>query len=709
MRSFLLLALAIGRARAGEGMWTPEQVASGQVAEAAQRVKLPAAQLGSMTEGPLAAVVSLGGCTASFVSPDGLLATNHHCVEGYLNQAGRGERDLIAEGFFAPTQADEASAGPTARVWVLESAEDVTARLQPLLKDPSLADAERSAAVDRAKSALVARCERGGDRRCRVAAYDRGARYVLLQNRELRDLRLVYAPPFAVGMFGGDTDNFRWPRHDADFAFLRAYVAPDGRSADYASDNVPYRPPRWLEVNAAGAAPGATAWVAGYPGGTDRWALPEYLAFEANLANPRQLADLEELLALVEAEAARSPEARAHLQARILGLQNRRTYLEGLRDNLAASPILEARQEEGRRIDAWIAADPSRAPMGADLARVRELIAEDAADFPRDRALGALTQTALFGVAHGAYRWSLEREVRKDLDREPGFQDRDREHWLGRMKSMEASLWLPAERALTARALGLVQALPPEAAIAPVLAWLEAQGGPEAALDLLYRDPPLAQAQARLALFGSPRADLERSEDPWVQLAVRLERAELAARRERDDARTGELMRRMPSIHQAWTSAAGRLVYPDANSTLRLTFGQVVGYTPQDGLVALPQTTLSGLLAKHRLPAYEAPAWLLEAAERRAESRWFDPALGDVPVDFLSDVDTTGGNSGSPTLDADGRLIGLLFDGTYESMAADWLYDPATTRSVHVDLRYIAWVLEAQGATRVLTELGLAR
>lgn len=701
----LLPALLLASpARADEGMWLPEQLPSRAARLKELGLELPVEALADPKQAPLAAIVSLGFCSASFVSPDGLILTNHHCVGGYLGYNSSAEANRARDGHLAADRAGELSAGPAARLQIVESIEDVTARVLGAVGKRT-DDAKREAAVARAQKELVAGCETQPGRRCRVAEFDSGQSYRLIRSIELKDVRIVYAPPESVGAYGGEVDNWMWPRHAGDFAVLRAYVGPDGQPAAWAPDNVPYRPAHHLRIDPTGAQEGEMVMVAGFPGGTSRNAPSWELAFQAARLD-EDIALYARYLEILGAESARDPEAAARLASSIDVLGNGKKYMEGLRDNVRASGVVERLQARDEALAAWVAADKKRQQRYAPvLTELRARQAEAEARHPVEAVHGRLVRFLdLSQVASTALRLADERK-KPDLERDPGFQDRDRERIAQRFQAMERTLWLPADRAFLEQFLAEHAALPPEQRIEPLDAWLRAQGGPAAAVERLFRDPALARTEARLALLESDSAALRRSEDPWVQLAVALE-SWRAPRRIEDKARAGAALRLRPLYVQALQEAFPGELYPDANGTLRISYGRVEGYRPRDGLLALPRTTVSGMAAKAGPAPFDAPERLLRAALRSRQSPWADPELGDVPCDFLSTLDTTGGNSGSATLNGRGELVGLLFDGNYEAMSADYLYDPALTRSIHVDVRYLLWMLdEVEGAQGLLAEL----
>jgi hypothetical protein len=694
---------------ATEGMWLPEQVPQLGDRMRSDGLALDPSALTDLGGAPLGAIVSLGFCSGSFVSAQGLVITNHHCAEGFLALQSTGGTDLLAKGFTAAQRGAELPAGPGARLYVLEDITDVTDKVRAAVPADA-PDLDRQRALDRVRSQLTAECEKQAGRRCRVAEFDAGLRYRLYRSLEIRDVRIVHAPPANVGFFGGDADNFEWPRHDGDYALLRAYVGPKGEPADPSPKNVPYAPRHVLPIQTAGVAPGDFVMVAGFPGRTERYALYDDLEFQTRVSLPEDLADAAWYESLILGEMERDPSSTPWLQSTLFGLQNGRKYDEGIRDNVASSPVLARKAELAAQVDAWIAADPSRATTyGASITELRRLLHDDHAHHPLDRAIGELMSCTLLDVAHTGLRWAQER-AKPEIDREAGYKDRDKAEIAAWFTELQESWWEPVERAACAHAIDAVVHLPSDQRINVIDVAVAKAGSVDALVRDLFTDDSLKTPKGRTDLLKVDAKSFAASPNAWIRLASALESDVLAPMRERDKANAGAWRRHYPRWVEAVQAVQGGLAYPDANSTLRLTWGKVEGYPVADGLLATPQTTLRGLLAKHATPTYEAPAWLVQAAPSAASSRWFDPRLGDLPVDFLSSVDTTGGNSGSATLNAKGELVGLLFDGNYESMAADWLFEPTTTRSIHVDVRYILWLMSLDPATAwIFTELGLPR
>jgi hypothetical protein len=303
------------------GMWLPEQMAQHEEQLKALGLELDPKVLTDPTASPLGAVVSLGGCSASFVSPDGLIATNHHCSTRALQYNTTPENDLLTNGYLARSRAEERWAGPTARVYVTRASRDVTGEVRSGI-EAIASDLDRYKTIAERKKQLVAACESGRpDVRCSVAEYFGGGQYSLIEQLEIKDLRIVYVPQEGIGNFGGDIDNWRWPRHSGDFAFFRAYVGKDNRPANHAEDNVPYRPPHHLKLASAPLAQGDLVMVAGYPGVTNRLRTATEVESAVSWHYPERVKFLEESIALLEELSKQDPALRIQGPADPPGLQ----------------------------------------------------------------------------------------------------------------------------------------------------------------------------------------------------------------------------------------------------------------------------------------------------------------------------------------------------------------------------------------------------
>lgn len=714
---FIGVTLLAGAALAEEGMWMPQQIPQLAGKLTALGFKGDPKAFADLTGQPMGAIVSLGGCTASFVSPDGLIVTNHHCVTGGLQFNSTPQRNLLKDGYLAKTRAEELPNGPGSRVFVTTSVIDVTAAIAGGIP-PSATDRERYNLIDRRVKERIAACEKSGQR-CNVASYFDGLKYFEIAQMEIKDVRLVYSPHEGIGVFGGETDNWRWPRHTGDWSFLRAYVGKDGKPATFSKENVPFQPKHWLRVSKDGAKPGDLVFVTGYPGRTQRHQTYAQVKETAEWRMPRAVRLAEEQLAIL-AELTKQDKAIAiKVAGRVQGLNNGLTNQKGMLEGLVKGGSLARKQAEEERLEAWIAADPARVKKYGDvLPALRALQAESEKTREQSATLmSVLSASSYLGAAQSLYRLSVERP-KADVDREAGFQQRDWSRIREGQDRMQRTMDVTADRALLRWALGLAAALPAGQRIAALdqaaglksgMAKADAGIAIDAYLQGMYAGTKLGGREYRLGLMEKSTSDLLAAKDPFIALAAALEPL-MDANREAAKDRGGAYARLSPRYMEAMLAKAGGLVAPDANSTLRVTYGQVKGVDAKDGLYYKPQTTLAGIVQKQTGEGdFDAPAVQLDAIKTlRAGKKtpYFDSSLGDVPVNFLSTVDTTGGNSGSPTLNAKGELVGLLFDGTYESVASNFLFDPITTRSIHVDSRYMLWnMAEVDGAVNLIEEM----
>lgn len=707
------LLVSASPALADEGMWLPEQLEAVADVLRADGLALDPVALGDLGQAPLAAVISLGGCSASFVSAAGLVITNHHCAESALSFNSTGERNLLDEGFHARRREDEVWAGPGSRVYVTEAITDVSERVIGAATTAT-DDRARFEAIDRERKRIVAECESGPGVRCSVVPYFLGESWRLIRQLEIEDVRLVFAPAGAIGFYGGDEDNWMWPRHTGDYTFFRAYVQPDGTPGPHAATNVPYAPAHVLDLAVEGVDPGDFVMVAGYPGSTYRYRTAAEMAFAGEDSYPWQIEMMQRVIAILDARIAEDADAEVRLSSLRFGLANYEKNNRGMIDGFASSGAVDrSRAREAAMRDALTSAGDAAALE--QLAALDELVEADQADARRERVLGWMRwNVRLLGAAATGHRLALERAKDDDLAREAGFQERDWPRIRERFDRIERSYDAAADEALLAFWLARADELGPDERIAPLDALLEAyRDTPDpaaAAARNLYAGTELRDEARRAAWLDADLAAWEASEDPLIRLAVALHPVSEAIL-ENGKARQGGFYRLRPAYISALRRMSERPLYPDANSTLRITWGHVRGYAGPDGVFYAPQTTLRGLVEKERgEDPFRSPPELLDAVRRGDHGRWAAANLENVPVNFLSTLDTTGGNSGSVTLDRNGRLVGLLFDGNYEAMASDWLFDPVRTRSIHVDVRYILWTLDrVYDAGELLDELRVER
>src|SRR5438552_5142118 len=380
---FALAAILAATAYADEGMWMPQQVP--QLAAQLQKMglKIDPQRFADLTGDPMGAVISLGGCSASFVSPEGLVVTNHHCGFGALQFNSTPQRDLITNGFLAKTRDEELPPGPGSRIFVTTNIEDVTARVTGGLT-PKMTDLDREKALDRAVKQLVEECEKPGGVRCRVASFFEGSQYLRTTQMEIRDVRLVYAPALGVGDFGGETDNWMWPRHTGDWSYLRAYVGPDGKPADYSKSNVPYHPAHVLKVAAEGIKPGDFVLVAGYPGPTFRYRTAAEVGNMQRYAYPttiRYATDLNNILR----DMSKNNKAVAIANAsRIKGNDNVLKNYTGTLTGFNTFAIVQTRKDREAQLEKYVASHPEMSKYAAVLRDMNALDRQSTATQQRD-------------------------------------------------------------------------------------------------------------------------------------------------------------------------------------------------------------------------------------------------------------------------------------------------------------------------------------
>ncbi|MDQ4625688.1 peptidase S46 [Janthinobacterium sp. BJB301] len=692
---------AFAGAHADEGQWQPHQLPQLKAELKRVGIEIPAEKLADLSKHPMSAIVSLGGCSAAFVSDAGLVVTNHHCAYGAVQRNSTPEHNYITNGFLAKTRAAELPGGPNSLVYVTDKVENVSDRvLKGLTADMS--GRARHEAVEKRVKDLIAECETDKMYRCSVPAFHRGLEYYRIRQMMIRDVRLVYAPSDKIGNFGGDIDNYEWPRHTGDYSFLRAYVGKDGRPADPSPDNVPYKSKDFLVVSAEGLKAGDGILLAGYPGRTSRYKLPAEIRFARDTAFPLKVSELQADLAVM-ADATNGDAAAAVRYASVVkSINNVLKKTQGLLDGFARKDIAAIKDVQDAEFRAWYAKQPNVSPTL--LAELDAAIASDMALSEEEFAWSVATNSDLLKSARTLYRLSLERQ-KADAERESGFQQRDLAFIKARLARLEQSYVNKVDQARFEAGLKRYAQLAAKSHPQGLDALLPAP----AAVAALYQQTQLADTAKRLAWLEKDQAAVAQSDDAFMALAIKLQPVE-AALEERRKEIDGNLERVIPQYMQAviaWKKSQGKPVYPDANSTLRVTYGTVSPYSPRDGITKGPFTTVEGIVEKVTGKApFEAPQGLIDAVKQKRYGQFRDPVLGTVPVNFLTSADTTGGNSGSAVMNKRGELIGLNFDSTYESITKDWYFDTAITRAIHLDIRYMLWVMkEVDHADNLLQEM----
>jgi hypothetical protein len=652
----LLLAAVPLVSAADEGMWTFDAFPSDEVA---RRYGFRPSQAW-LDHVRLSSVRFAGGCSGSFVSPTGLVMTNHHCVHECVEQLSTAEGDLVEKGFLAPTPAAERRC-PDVEVNQLVAIRDVTERVRGRTR--GLEGEAYQRALRGAMAQLEKECQTSDDLRCDVVTLHHGRLYHLYRYRRFQDVRLVFAPEFAIAFFGGDPDNFEFPRYDLDVAFVRVYEG-----------GAPARVKDFFRWSAAGPSAGELAFVSGHPGGTDRaLTLPE-LVYQRDVVLPDAIARLAELRGLLTGFALLGPEERRVSKADLFYAENGLKVYRG-RSRALADPEffgrLVARSEE---VKALVTKDPAR--RGEVLAayegiakaqdRLREL--RDPYEALEKIRAGRLHHVARLLVRAAAEHATPNEERLREL-RESNLPV------LAQEVLSDAPVHPELERLLLGHALEKLRERlgPDHAAVRRILG----EESPAELAERVVRGTRLASLAERRRLWGADEATVKAAakDDPLLALALLADADARSARKRYEDEVESVVKRGHETLAQARFAAEGRATYPDATFTLRLSYGAVEGWV-EDGKPVPPFTTFSGAFERHtgRDPFALPPSWL--AAKPRL-------ALG-TRLDLVTTNDIIGGNSGSPVLDAKAEIVGLVFDGNIHSLGGNYGYDPAVNRTVAV-------------------------
>jgi len=710
---FATLALILGLALiagADDGMWMPHQMKALNLK--AQGLQMNPEDL-YKTDGTglMSAVVNLGGGTGEFVSPAGLILTNHHVAYGAIQRASSKEKDYINDGFIARARGEEIQAQGY-QAGVLLGYEDVTAKVNGYFK-PKMTPRQRYDAFDKAQKDLIAAGEKAGkDLRCTLASMYSGNAYYLYTFKQIRDIRLVYAPPQDLGNFGGETDNWMWPRHTCDFSFLRAYVAPDGTAADYSPSNIPYEPKVWMKVSLDGFKEGDFTFVMGYPGRTYRnYALPELKSDQENMA--KRIKDIQDLIGFYEAAGKNDKEVEIRYAGLVKGLYNGLKNMQGKLEGFVKYDLVTKKAAQEKELIDWIGADPARMKKyGAAPAALEAFLAKQKTFGARTELLnGVLGGSTIMSQAYSIFR--AVGEIQKpDKDREPAFQERNLPRLKQGIQLAERGYVFATDRELLKWTLKRLKAAHPDIATwPPSLKDLAAGTDAEVAarVDQMYAKTTLGDPAKRLELLGLKPAPLAAVDDPFLKLAAGMEQ-ELKGVREESKGMGREGADFKMAYEAAILEMKKGTYPPDANGTIRFTYGPVLGYQPRDAVLYLPQTTVKGVVEKDTgVFPFKVPAKIKDLWKAKDFGPYADARLKDVPACFLNTTNVTGGNSGSPTLNAKGEQVGIIFDMTYESVIGDYYVIPELQRSISVDVRYVLWVTDKfSGASHIIREMGLA-
>lgn len=691
-------------------------------------------------------ICNVSGCSGSFVSEKGLILTNHHCAYRAIKNASTAENDYLENGFYAKNLAEEVQAkGYTVRI--TESYRDVSDEvLNAINKNMTLA--ERTKAIEKKIKEIITQVEaKNPGKRASVSEMFIGKTYVLFIYNYLKDVRLVYAPPRSIGNFGGEIDNWMWPRHTGDFSIMRAYVAPDSSPADYFSENIPYTPKKVIKVAPEGVNEEDFVFILGYPGRTYRHRTSHFLDYEYNVRMPFVVELYQwQINALEEVSVENRDVALKHL-SKIKGRSNTMKNYRGKLLGIGRMNLIDNKIEEEVKLQKFINSDTKRKKeYGTILDELNEIYEEMKENAERSLVLSYLRRSSnLLSFAYTLYEGAIELQ-KDDVERESAYMNRNLDMTKKRLSLSVKDFYAESDKILFKNMLERVTNLPLHQRIYVVDELLygnevsrsesiinnsphdptdispsrrsgtgkwETKRGKyieqiDEFLDDAYKNSQLADEEYLLQLFGKTPEEIKAINDPFIQLAVELYPL-YQEQKEIGKTRKGALDQLYAKLIDVKKEFMGAEFIPDANGTLRLTYGNIRGYSPRDAVYSYPITTLDGVVEKttSEFP-FDSPKRLLKLHKQRKFGRFGHPKLGSVPVGILYNMDTTGGNSGSAVLNAKGELVGINFDRAYEATINDFAWSEDYSRSIAVDIRYVLWVLDIySGADYLLEEMGV--
>ena len=697
MRKTLILVIALMAAmtaRADEGMWLPSLISQRIVDMQEKGFRLDADDIYSINQASLKdAVVLFGrGCTGELISPEGLLLTNHHCGYGQIQQHSSVEHDYLKDGFWAMNRSEELpNKGLT--VSFLERMDDVTAQVLSGYT-PDMTEDQRVELVKKNSQALIDEAvKEGKGLRATVEALYYGNQYFLFLYREYADVRLVGAPPSSIGKFGGDTDNWMWPRHTGDFSMFRIYADKDNNPAPYSKDNVPYRPKKYFHISTKGVQEGDFTFIYGFPGRTQEYIHSEGVRYIEEIGDPHKIHLRTLRLDIMNKHQSESQKVRIQYSSKNAGVSNAWKKWQGEVKGIKKMKTVQTKQEFEKAFDKWA--------QGGEFDGVVSKIASIYAELdPYQFATDYYTETVrTIEVAN--FAMSTARLFKQDgFDKakaaelaETFYKDWylpiDKESFIAVMKEYEKNV--PAD-------FKPIYYKEKFASYGSIEAWAE-----DIFTNSIFIDQTKVGAltsEDKETVMADPAVEFFNEFLKWYAadiqpVTTRLNQdLQLAYR----DYMRGQMV-------YCRTQRVPKAFYPDANLTLRVAYGHIKGYSPSDGTYYLPSSTIKGIMEKDNpeIFDYNIPQRLRDIYAAKDYGRWAD-ASGEVPVCFIATNHTTGGNSGSPVINADGELIGLNFDRVWEGTMSDIVFDPDICRNIALDIRYVLFTIEKIGGAGYLLD-----
>lgn len=704
----LLLAVALAlpaQLRAGEGMWIPLLIQKLNYAQMKKEgLKLSAKDLYDINHGSLKdAIVSFGGfCTGEIISSQGLLLTNHHCGYDAIQKHSTVEHNYLEDGFWAMDRSQELP-NPGLFANFLVRIEDVTAAVNGALND-QMSEAERTKAIQMKGAELAKAATAGTHYEASVETFYHGNEFYLFVYEKFNDVRLVGTPPSSVGKFGGDTDNWMWPRHTGDFSMFRVYAGKDGKPAEYHADNVPLTPKHHLPVSTKGVKDGDFTMIFGYPGRTDRYLSSWGVQQAIDLYNPTVVKIRDQKLALLRKYMQADPALNILMASNYASTANYWKYYIGQTEQLKNNKVFDKKRDLETQFSAWVAASPERQ---AKYGEALKLMAEyyDATN-PTVKNNVFLMEAVLRGPTSVLFAYRNVRSLERAYKDKAGFA-KARPMIEEMAKENFAEFHAGADRDMMVALWSMYMADIPTAQQPK---FLQSFGGSKAALEAWAQNAmatSLFMDAQRFAAFLDNPDSATLANDPLTKVANDFrttyfggQDASLAAKKSKAYRLLTAGVREMDP-NRVWS--------PDANSTMRMTYGHVGSYEPRDGVKYDYVTYLDGVMQKEDAsnPEFVVPAKLKELYKAKDFGPYADQT-GRLPVGIISGNDITGGNSGSPLINAKGELIGVAFDGNWEAMSGDIFYETKLQRTISCDIRYVLFIIDKYaGAGHLVKEMTL--
>lgn len=653
------------------------------------------------------ALVRIGGCSGSFVSEEGLIITNHHCVFGAVQKASTVENNYLENGFVAYSGEEEIPAeGLTVRITI--SYEDVSNEV--LSAAESVDDvSKRSKAISDKISEIVKREEaKDSSIKAEVSEMFVGEQYVLFRYKTINDIRLVYIPPRTIGEFGGESDNWVWPRHTGDFSFVRAYVAPDGSPAKYSKDNVPFKPKKYLRVNPKGIDEEDFVFILGYPGRTFKNMPARFVEYHYKYQLPYVQSFFAWLINLYTKRGENDPVFALNISSTIKSLANTEKNYRGKLQGIRNLDLINKKFEEEKQLQNFIQSNNQlKTKYGNLLSEIDELYKDT---FESGRRMFVLNFMRNF-VSY--YRLAdlfvdYKTEMTKDeKDRKPDYKNENRDKLLSEITNIYKNIKYDLEPQILKKIFSDASSFEELSSLEPFASYRATENKDEYIKNLFDKTFISDKDKFVDNLFNQDLS-LDSIDDEFITIAKKLSelRSQEQIKQQVRDSKANIILAKFNEVKRLWLN---KNFIPDANSTLRLTFGYVRGYSPKDATYYSPISSLKGMIEKSFEGGdYRIYEKIKELYYKKDFGSFVHPKLKEVPVAFIYNTDTSGGNSGSPIMDAYGRLVGVNFDRCFEATINDYAWSESYSRSIGVDIRFVLWVVQKIGkADFLLKEMNI--